>query len=248
MDPMSIFKTSMGTAFTKRYLDRSSPIAYRFQFYCDRSSNLSIDLKEPTIIKTSGDCAYAFLSTFQPNAAGTVAKVVKAANILINSAKKENLAAASEALNLAQRDKYWEEAFDKAVEEAKPNFHQCPQCKRWVCVQNCWREEENQCLGCLTGSPASEITLSKAQQFFTKVWENVQSAVDIKIEKQSDICPHCGSRHGGGKYCGMCGESVEKETLIYCGQCGEALSSSSTIKFCPNCGDPLDFSQPQSNS
>lgn len=230
----------MPVPFTKRYLDKSLPVGYRFQFYCDRSAIFSIDLSDSTPTKTK-KCSYSFLSTFQPSAASAMAKVVQAANILISSAKKDNLAAAGQALNMAQRDKHWEEAFEKAVEEAMPNFRQCKICNRWVCKQNCWNEESSQCTGCLSGLPASEISLSRAQQFFSKVWENVQSAVEKGIDTKVDICPHCGDRTTGGKFCPMCGSAIEKQLLVFCGHCGEQVDNDATMKFCPNCGDQLDY-------
>lgn len=174
--------------------------------------------------------------------------MVRAANILIQSAKKDNLAAANEALNMVTKDKYWEEAFEQAVEEAKPNFRQCPKCKRWVCTQNCWEEELQQCEGCLIGSPTNEITLSKAHSFISKVWENVQTVVDNSIsERRSNTCSQCKSALTGGKFCGICGACVEKQNdkpatpLVFCGKCGEPLDSTQGLKFCPNCGDSLDY-------
>jgi hypothetical protein len=233
----------MPIAFTKRYVDRSLPVGYRFQFYCDRSSNFSLDLKDPALLKTTKKCSYSYLTTFQPSVTGAMAKVMQAANIFISSQRKDGLAAAGEAFNMVKRDKVWEDAFDKAVEEAKPNFRLCKRCKRWVCAQNCWDEESQQCSGCLLGLPTSEITLGKAQQFFSKVWENVQSAMEKGIDVKVSICPHCGERAFGGKFCPMCGGSIEKQVLVFCGHCGEQLDNDPNLKFCPNCGDALDYLQ-----
>lgn len=233
----------MTTAFTKRFVDKSLPVGYRFQFYCDRSSNLSIDLSEPTLVKTHKNCTYSYLTTFQPSATGALARVFQAANILISSAKKDSLAAASEALNLT-RDKFWDDAFDRAVVEAKPYFENCKRCNRWVCAQNCWDVETKQCVGCLTGSPTSELTLTKAHQFFSKVWENVQSAMEVGIDGKVNICHHCGEKAGTGKFCGMCGGPIDKQQLlVFCAHCGEQLQNDPSLKFCPNCGDSLDYLQ-----
>ncbi len=242
----------MAVAFTKRYIDKSLPVGYRFQFYCDRVGNYSIDLKEPTLVKTTNRCTYSFLSTFQPNAAAAVAKLAQAANIFIKSAQKDNLAAAGQAFSMVTKDKHWEQAFEKAVDEAKPNFRECKLCRRWVCVQNCFNAEADQCIGCLTGSPTTEITLSKAHQFFSKVWQNVQSvaadvqktaAGEISIEKRIlNVCPHCEQDGGTGKFCGMCGGNMEiAKQSIFCAHCGDQIEINSDLKFCPNCGDSLAY-------
>ena len=46
------------------------------------------------------------------------------------------------------------------------------------------------------------------------------------------VCPHCGAKTQGGKFCGECGKptAVKKK----CATCGTEAEGSP--KFCPECG------------
>lgn len=53
-----------------------------------------------------------------------------------------------------------DKAFREAIEEAKPNFRQCPKCTHWVCQTSCWNAKRSLCYEC---APDIETEMAAAQ-------------------------------------------------------------------------------------
>ena len=126
-------------------------------------------------------------------------------------------------------------AFAHAVAEAQPHFYKCKRCGHWV-DDDCWNTERGLCKDC---APDLQEEYSVAQ---------VRAAVDDANEKAAQvdyvsadkfketigaICPHCGAKAGGGKFCAECGQPLAAAKKL-CGACGKEVKAG--VKFCPECG------------
>jgi membrane protease subunit (stomatin/prohibitin family) len=131
-----------------------------------------------------------------------------------------------------------DKAFRECIEEAKPNFHQCPKCSHWACANTCWNAKRMLCYDC---APDIETELASAQvqatveQLRTKVQQqDLTKDLNLTAEAAA-LCPACGARTQGAKFCPECGKALRAKTD--CGRCGTAVEAGT--KFCPECGNKM---------
>jgi len=203
--------------FTRNYTDHSNDQGYQFEFFCDK-------------------CGSGFRSGFQANKLGMATSLLRAASSIFGGALG-GAAQGAGYLKDALRGEAWDSAFKRAVEEAKPKFHQCTRCGKWVCPEVCWNEKRNLCEACAPDL-AQEGAALQAQVAVEQLQGKVRavdqvSEVDAKTTAVA-ACPHCHARvEGGGKFCPECGKPLALQAT--CAKCGTKFSASA--KFCPECGD-----------
>jgi hypothetical protein len=129
-------------------------------------------------------------------------------------------------------------AFRGAIEEAKPNFKQCPKCTHWVCINTCWNGKRMLCYDC---APDIETELASAQvqatveQMKQKVQEqDLTKGMNLTAEAAA-LCPSCGARTQGAKFCPECGKPLRPKNE--CSRCGTVAEAGT--KFCPECGNKM---------
>jgi membrane protease subunit (stomatin/prohibitin family) len=131
-----------------------------------------------------------------------------------------------------------DKAFRETIEEAKPNFRQCPKCTHWVCLATCWNGKRMLCYDC---APDVETELASAQvqttveQMKQKLQEQ-DFTKDLNLTAEAAaLCPSCGARTQGAKFCPECGKALRPKDE--CPRCGTHVEAGS--KFCPECGGKL---------
>lgn len=212
----------MGTiAFTRNYHDHSNETGYQFEFFCDK-------------------CGSGHRSTFHASALGVGSKIAKGLGSLFGG----NLWAAGQAgeyMKDGLRGPQWDSAFQTAIDEIKPKFHQCGRCGHWVCPEVCWNEGRQQCLDCapdLAQEAASAQAHIAADQAAEKMRAVDQVAGFDPNAAMTAMCPGCKARlAAGAKFCASCGKPVvvaaQKQ---FCTGCGGQLAGGA--KFCSGCGTP----------
>src|SRR5579862_8332420 len=126
--------------FTRNHNDRSTDKGYQFEFLCDR-------------------CRNGFETEFKPSAIGMAGSALRAAGNLFGGILGSASNSAYEIERAIQGPGH-DKAFRDAVEEAKPNFRQCPKCTHWVCIGSCWNAKRSLCFDC---APDVETELASAQ-------------------------------------------------------------------------------------
>ncbi len=114
--------------FTANFDDLSTDRGFQFRFRCDK-------------------CGNGYQSRFQPFTAGIVSDMLRTAGNIFGGV----LGGAGQGAYEVQRaigGKAHDDAFAIAVEEAKPHFHQCARCGKWVCPDVCWNAAAGLCEGC----------------------------------------------------------------------------------------------------
>src|SRR5207248_1974632 len=135
------------------------------------------------------------------------------------------------------RGKAHDEAFQKAVEEARPRFKQCSRCGKWVCPEHCWNAKRGLCEACapnLEEEAAAAQATAAAEQVWTKARESdqIRGAVDVANVEQLAACPSCGAATQGAKFCPECSQPLRPKGA--CPKCGAKVEANSN--FCPECG------------
>lgn len=204
-------------AFTKNYADRSNDSGYQFEFFCDK-------------------CGNGFMSTFQSSKLGMADGLLKAAGSLFGG-NVWRAASAAGYMKDNLRGKAHDDAYQKAVEEARPRFKQCSRCGKWVCPEHCWNATRGLCEACAPNI-AEETTAAQAQVAVEQAWtkaretDQIRGAVDVANVEQSAACPSCGAATQGAKFCPECGKPLRAKDV--CAGCGAKMEPGS--KFCPECG------------
>jgi hypothetical protein len=215
-------------SFSKNYCDLSQETGaragFQFEFYCERCNDTWRSNFSPFVTNQAAD--------WLGRAGGLLGNVLgDAGGALANAG--DAIGGVGEARWGAEHDK----AFVKAIEEAKANFHRCPQCVAYVCTR-CWNEEAGLCRNC---APSAEVAAEaafaagKVQAVGEKAaLEGIHEGkhMDVKTRRQL-VCPDCGAETGGAKFCPECGKKMAANK--YCTECGAALPSP-TAKFCGECG------------
>src|SRR6185295_12195850 len=130
-------------AFTRNYVDHSNDTGYQFEFHCDK-------------------CGNGFRSTFHASALGVGSKIAKGLGSLFGGGSLWNAGVAADYAKDGLRGKAWDDAFQAAIEEIKPKFHQCTRCGQWVCPEVCWNAQRQLCEGCAPNL-AEEAAAHQAQ-------------------------------------------------------------------------------------
>lgn len=195
--------------FVRNHNDLSTDHGFQFEFYCDR-------------------CGTGYQTSFQPSATGLASEVLNTASGLLGGLFSGAAAVTGRVHSVA-----WERgrdaAFQKAVEEVKPNFVQCPRCVRWVCRENCWNASRGLCKECAPDLGVEQAA-AESQVDVEQVHGGARTA---KKRTAQATCPSCGAAvSAGGKFCPECGAPLSAEK--HCTECGQAMPA--TAKFCPSCG------------
>ncbi len=112
--------------FVRNYQDMSTANGFQFEFFCDRcGSGYQTRLVAFTTSMISG----ALSTASSPFGALTGAAEV------------------GERVRSATWEKAHDDAFAKAIEEAKADFRQCRRCGQWV-DDVCWNKGQGLCLDC----------------------------------------------------------------------------------------------------
>ena len=204
--------------FTRNHNDHSTDKGFQFEFMCDR-------------------CGNGFMTEFQASAVGMAGSALRAAGNLFGGILGSASNSAYEIERAVQGPAH-DKAFHAAVDEAKPNFRQCPKCTHWVCLASCWNGKRSLCFDC---APDMEVELTAAQSQFAveQMRDKVRTQdlikdVDVSSEAAA-LCPACGARTQGAKFCPECGKPLRPKNE--CSKCGTKFETGT--KFCPECGNKV---------
>lgn len=204
--------------FTKNHTDHSTDKGYQFEFFCDR-------------------CGNGFMTGFKPSMAGMATGALRAAGSLFGGILSSASSSTYE-IERAVRGPGHDKAFQEAVEEAKPNFRQCPKCAKWACVAMCWNQKRGLCYDCAP-NVETELAAAQAQATVQQIQDKVKQQdltkdIDLTSEAAA-LCPSCGARTQGAKFCPECGKPLRAKNE--CPRCGTKVETGS--KFCPECGTKM---------
>jgi hypothetical protein len=204
--------------FTRNHHDHSTDKGFQFEFFCDR-------------------CGNGFMSEFQPSAMGLAASALRSAGTLFGGFLGSAGSSAYEIERAVQGPAH-DRAFHQAIEEAKPNFRQCPKCSRWVCLATCWNGKRMLCFECAP-DVETEIASAQAQATVEQARQKVREqdfTKDLNLTAEAvALCPSCGARTQGSKFCPECGKPLR--TKGECPRCGTHVDAGA--KFCPECGNKM---------
>lgn len=210
------------TAFTRNYRDHSNDTGYQFEFFCDK-------------------CGNGFRSSFQASALGVGSKIAKGLGALFGGRKMWAAGIAADHMKDGLRGKAWDDAFQQAIDELRPRFHQCTRCGHWVCPEACWNEERQLCEDCapnLAEEAAHHQANIAAHQLADKMRKVDHVAGVDPAAMMLGACPHCKTRlQAGKKFCAGCGKPVGSGAArSFCTGCGAELAAGA--RFCGDCGQP----------
>lgn len=204
--------------FTRNHSDHSTDKGYQFEFFCDR-------------------CGNGFMTEFKPSAAGYAVSAMRAAGDLLGGVFG-SAASSTYEIERAVQGPGHDKAFQAAVEEAKPNFRQCPKCTKWVCLVQCWNQKRGLCYECAP-NVETEMAAAQAQLTIQQMQEKLKTqdmTKDLDVTSEAvALCPSCGARTAGSKFCPECGKPLH--TKSECSRCGTKLEAGA--KFCPECGQKV---------
>ncbi|MDO8963396.1 MAG: zinc ribbon domain-containing protein [Coriobacteriia bacterium] len=213
--------------FSKNFGDLSiqsgARAGFQFEFYCERCQDTWRSSFSPFLAAQGAD--------WLNRASGFLGGVIGGANPLDDAGNA--LGGVGEAKWGEEHDK----AFMKAFEEAKTNFHRCPQCVGYVC-DRCWNGEAGLCRNC---APSAEVAAEaafaagKVQAVSEKAaLEGIHEGKHMDVKQRAQlVCPDCNTETNGAKFCPNCGKQMA--TKKFCIECGAALPAP-TAKFCGECG------------
>jgi len=204
--------------FTRNHTDHSTDKGYQFEFFCDR-------------------CGNGFMSEFKPSVTGYATTALRTASDLFGGVFGRASAGSYEIERAIQGPAH-DHAFRDAIEACKVNFKQCPKCTHWACLATCWNEARGLCFDCAP-DVETEIAVAQAQSTADQIRQKVAEQdlthdLNLKAEAVA-VCPACGARSQGGKFCQECGKPLRAKNE--CPKCGTKVDKPS--KFCPECGGPL---------
>jgi len=204
--------------FTRNHEDLSTDKGYQFKFMCDK-------------------CGNGYLSRFVPSAVGLAGSALQAAGSFFGGLLGRASYSARELQRMAQ-GKGHDDAFVKAVEEAKGHFKQCSRCGAWVCPEVCWNAKRGLCEACAPDL-AEEVAAAQAEAQIQQAKEKIATqdlirGVDV-VSEATVRCPACDAQVKGGKFCPECGARLQ--TVSECPKCGTAVQPGA--KFCPECGNKM---------
>ena len=204
--------------FTKNHTDHSTDKGYQFEFFCDR-------------------CGNGYMSEFKSSMAGVASSALRTAGDLLGGVFGR-VGSSTYEIERVVRGPGHDKAFREAVEEAKPNFRQCPKCAQWVCQTLCWNQKRGLCYECAP-NVETEMAAAQAQLTVEQMKEKLQQQdltrdLDVTSEAVA-LCPSCGARTQGAKFCPECGKPLRAKSE--CPRCGTKAEAGT--KFCPECGQKL---------
>jgi len=200
--------------FTRNHGDHSTPQGFQFEFFCDK-------------------CGNGYRTEFQSSTTGVVSTALDAASNLLGGIFGQ-AANVANSVHSAAWEKEHDKAFEAAVAEARPHFHKCKRCGKWVDT-DCWNNERGLCKDC---APDLEEEYSAVQTEASVIKAREQALSEVSAPagkfKQTVVgtCPHCNAKLTGGKFCPECGKPVAQKK--FCTECGKEIQAG--VKFCPECG------------
>ncbi|HEY3595875.1 MAG TPA: zinc ribbon domain-containing protein [Polyangiaceae bacterium] len=211
-------------SFTRNYTDHSSNEGFQFEFFCDK-------------------CGNGYRSSFQTSSLGFAASMLKAAGSILGG-NAYRIGWGADQVKDAFRGPAWDSAFQTAIEESKPRFHQCTRCGKWVCPEVCWNQARGLCEECAPNLNEQAAAI-QAQVAVEQAWTKARDADQMHgVDVQSataivgSSCPKCqATLSPGTKFCSGCGTavgSIAAKGPKFCDQCGAELASGS--HFCAQCG------------
>ena len=215
--------------FTKNFTDNSTEAGFQFTFLCDncRDGYKTKFVESKTtgrakMLKTAGGLFSA------------VAQLAGKSSIGYGVDRGVDVVGGRFSGMSPEWQKEHDEAFEKAQNESRSNFHKCPQCTNWVC-ETCWNEEDGLCVKCAPRE-ASSVAAARAKKRAKDI-EDKAGATSVftgVIEGKQTTCPKCGKPAGQGKFCNNCGVKLD---LTKCKKCG--AKNLAGTKFCSECGTKL---------
>jgi double zinc ribbon protein/RING finger family protein len=209
-------------AFTRNYTDHSNETGYQFEFHCDK-------------------CGSGYRSSFQASALGVGAKIAKGLGSFFGGGQLWAAGQAGEYMKDGLRGQAWDSAFQHAIEEIKPKFHQCHRCGRWICPDVCWNEQRQLCHDCAPDL-AQEAASIQAQVAVDQAREKIRGVDQVAgldpAAQMVAACPSCQAHvPAGAKFCAGCGKPVAgPPQKQFCTGCGQQLQPGG--RFCAGCGTP----------
>lgn len=199
--------------FSDNHNDLSTDSGFQFEFYCEH-------------------CHDAWRSPFDRYAAGTAESLLGAAEGIFGGIFGTARNAVGHVRN-AGWSKARDEAFRKAVGQAREHFHRCPRCANHNC-DNCWNEDEGTCIACVPRLDP-ELAAINREAKLNKAREVAYAAAEVTREDLAQrvvSCKDCGAPVGRGKFCPECG--APQSLVRTCEGCSAEVPASA--KFCPECG------------
>lgn len=163
--------------FTRHHLDRSNPLGFQFEFYCDRH------ILGGYQAKFNKRCSHTFTTKFQPYPLSMASTLAFGASLLV-----KQLGPISYVGGLADRaysGTSKAKAFEKAIEEAKSIFKHCGKCSSWVCKDNCWNKSHYVCYTCAPDDSEGAVVHSI---FCGECGKRLPDDIIV------NFCPHCGGK------------------------------------------------------
>ncbi|HUA63057.1 MAG TPA: zinc ribbon domain-containing protein [Verrucomicrobiae bacterium] len=204
--------------FTRNHTDHSTDRGYQFEFFCDR-------------------CGNGYMSEFQASVAGLAGSAIRTVGNLFGGFLGSAGSTSYEVERAVQGPAH-DSAYRQAIEEAKPNFHQCPKCTKWVCLSTCWNGQRMLCYECAP-DVATEMAAAQAQTTVDQMRQKVQQqdfTANLNVTAEAAaLCPSCGARTQGAKFCPECGKPLRPKGE--CPRCGTNVEAGT--KFCPECGNKM---------
>jgi hypothetical protein len=208
------------TAFTRNYTDHSNDTGYQFEFHCDK-------------------CGNGYRSTFHASTLGLGSKIAKGLGSLFGGGALYAAGQASEFMKDGLRGQAWDKAFQEAIAEIRPKFHQCGRCGHWVCPEVCWNAQRGLCQACAPDL-AQEAAAQQAQIAAQQVGDKLRAVDQVAgFDPTAEIVASCPSCHAhlqpGAKFCPGCGKPVGAAAAkAFCSGCGGQLAPGA--RFCASCG------------
>lgn len=202
--------------FVRNYKDLSTDRGFQFEFFCDR-------------------CGSGYQTRFEASATGLAAEALDTVGDILGGVFGR-AAQVGDRIHSAAWEKVHDDAFEAAVQEARPHFLQCRRCGQWVCKEVCWNSQRGLCKECAPDLQAEYA----AAQVDAAIQEARREARDVDYVSEETLkqtivatCPQCGADLlGQAKFCPECGAPLKVEK--FCTECGSEIPAGA--KFCPECG------------
>jgi hypothetical protein len=208
-------------AFTRNYRDHSNDTGFQFEFFCDK-------------------CGNGHRSSFQRNAIGVAASMLKAAGQFFGGGL-HRAGWGADHVNDALRGPAWDSAFKTAIDECRPKFRQCTRCGKWVCPEVCWNHARGLCEDCAPDlgehavAAQAEAAVEQARDKARAVDQMQGFDVQNQVLTASSSCAKCQAPLApGAKFCAQCGTAAVAAGPKFCSHCGGALGAGA--RFCAQCG------------
>lgn len=203
--------------FTDNYDDLSTDQGFQFKFYCER-------------------CGSGYMSEFEGFSAGKATGFLRAIGGIFGGTA-DRIADSAYEIQRAVGGPAHDRALKAAVEEVRPHFNQCSRCGEWVC-EVCWNQSVALCEMCAPDT-TEEIAAMQQQARLEQLRERIDEtdySSEINVKDTAVVmCPHCGAKAAGGKFCNECGKPLQ--SAGECPKCGS--ENPAGARFCSECGETI---------